>query len=64
VRRGTVRDTVRRCGVGGGTALVRAALLVLVLALAGSLPGERAVGGSLPRAYNGLAATPPMGWND
>ncbi|MFG1604950.1 glycoside hydrolase family 27 protein [Actinoplanes sp. NPDC049265] len=43
---------------------IRAALLILTLVLAGTVAGERPVAGALPRAYNGLAATPPMGWND
>ncbi len=41
--------------------LRRAALLLLIVA---ALAGEPPTGGALPRAYNGLAATPPMGWND
>jgi alpha-galactosidase len=38
--------------------------VVLLLVLAGTLPRGAAAGGPLPRRYNGLAATPPMGWND
>jgi alpha-galactosidase len=38
--------------------------VVLVLLLAATLVPEVAPHGPLPRAYNGLAATPPMGWND
>lgn len=37
---------------------------VLAMVVAATVAGERAVSGQLPRAYNGLAATPPMGWND
>lgn len=39
-------------------------VLCAVLLLAGTLAGEPPSAGALPRAYNGLAATPPMGWND
>ncbi|GIF20199.1 alpha-galactosidase [Actinoplanes tereljensis] len=38
------------------------ALLVLLLTFV--LPGSQVASGSLARGYNGLAATPPMGWND
>jgi alpha-galactosidase len=38
--------------------------VVLVLLLAATLVPEAAPHGPLPRSYNGLAATPPMGWND
>jgi alpha-galactosidase len=37
---------------------------VVVLLLAATLVPEAALDGPLPRSYNGLAATPPMGWND
>ena len=37
---------------------------LLVLLLTATLAGAAAPGGPLPRMYNGLATTPPMGWND
>ncbi|WP_433363442.1 glycoside hydrolase family 27 protein [Actinoplanes sp. CA-142083] len=44
---------------------MRALILALVtILLAGTVAGERAASGPLPRGYNGLAATPPMGWNN
>jgi alpha-galactosidase len=38
--------------------------LLLLLLLFGTLVRGSALDGPLPRAYNGLAAAPPMGWND
>lgn len=39
-------------------------LAVLMVLLFGTVAGERPTGGALPRGYNGLAAAPPMGWNN
>ncbi|GIM91203.1 glycoside hydrolase family 27 protein [Paractinoplanes toevensis] len=38
--------------------------VLLAVVLAALLPGSQVASGSLDRGYNGLAATPPMGWND
>jgi alpha-galactosidase len=38
--------------------------LLLSLVLVGALVGEPGAGGSLARGFNGLAATPAMGWNN
>ena len=44
---------------------VSRAVLVLVLLVTATLSGAAPPGGRpLPRMYNGLAPTPPMGWND
>lgn len=43
---------------------MRAALLVVIMVLAGTTASEKPSAGALPRAYNGLAVTPPMGWNN
>jgi len=39
-------------------------LVVVLAVLLGALVGEHSTAGPLARGYNGLAATPPMGWND
>jgi alpha-galactosidase len=38
--------------------------VLLVLVLVGMLAGGQTADRALTRGYNGLAATPPMGWND
>jgi alpha-galactosidase len=43
---------------------VRFVGVLLAVVLAALLPGSQVASGSLDRGYNGLAATPPMGWND